>query len=195
MNSSSPKSTSPGRPRDAALDEKILRATLRHLSEYGYSRMSIDAIAEEAGVSKPTMYRRWSGKADLATAALTLVRVAEPPPATGNALDDLKAALRNFSRSLLRPNGMALIGTVLAEEEHTPELLKLFRERLVAPRRAIVRETLRAGQASGEISSNADIEAAANLLVGSFYARYLEGLPIGDDWADRVAGIVWKGLR
>lgn len=190
-----PQSHPLGRPRNAALNDRILGVTLRHLAEFGYSRMSIDAIAEEAGVSKPTLYRRWSGKADLATAALTLVRIAEPPPASGNPLEDLKTALRNFSKSLLRPNGMALIGTVLAEEEHTPDLLRLFRERLVTPRRAILREILRLGQDSGQLSAMADIEAAANLLVGSFYARYLEGQPIDEDWADRVATIVWKGLR
>lgn len=195
MTVSTSKSHPPGRPRNAALDDRILAATLRHLAEFGYSRMSIDAIAEEAGVSKPTLYRRWSGKADLATAALTLIRIAEPPPATGDTLEDLKMALRNFSKSLLRPNGMALIGTVLAEEEHTPDLLRLFRERLVTPRRAILREILRRGQDRGQIAAAADIEAAANLLVGSFYARYLEGQPIEEEWADRVATIVWTGLR
>ncbi len=183
-----------GRPRSPELQERILRTTLRHLAESGYSRMSIEAIAAEAGVSKPTIYRRWSGKADLATAALTLLRVAEPPPESGPPSETLRRLLENFRRSLLRPNGMALIGTVLAEESQTPELLALFRRRLVEPRRRILRSFLLRARREGAIRTGADIDAAVNMLVGSFYARYLSGKPIGSRWSDRVARTLWIGL-
>jgi len=99
--------------------------------------MSLDAVAAESGSSKPTIYRRWRSKADLATAALNTIQFAEPHVDTGSTVGDLTRTLENFFRSLLRPNGMSLIGTVLAEEAHTPELLALFRVRLVATRRNI----------------------------------------------------------
>ena len=60
----------PGRPRDPAVEERILDATLRQLAEHGYARMSVDQVAAASGISKPAIYRRWKGKADLATAAL-----------------------------------------------------------------------------------------------------------------------------
>jgi AcrR family transcriptional regulator len=59
---------------DVEAEARILQAALRLLAEQGYTRMSLDGVAEEAGVSKPTIYRRWSSKADLATAALRTIQ-------------------------------------------------------------------------------------------------------------------------
>jgi AcrR family transcriptional regulator len=184
----------PGRPRDVEAEARILQAALRLLSEQGYARMSLDAVAEEAGVSKPTIYRRWSSKADLATAALGTIETSELVVATGSTVGDLTAALQNFSRSLLRPNGMSLIGTVLAEEAHTPELLVLFRERLVANRRAQLLGILRQAQRGGELRAGVSLDAAVNLLVGAYYARYLASSTIPPGFARELVEVVWKGL-
>ncbi len=188
------KKSPPGRPRDPETERRILDVTLRHLAEEGYSRMSLDAIAVAAGVSKPTIYRRWPAKADLATAALRTLQLAEPPVDTGTTPGDLRAALENFSRSLLRPNGMSLIGTVLAEEGHTPELLALFRERLVTPRRQMIRDILERARDRGELRPGAAIEPAIQLLVGAYYARYLENSSIPPAFAADLVNIVWSGL-
>ncbi|MCX6588698.1 MAG: TetR/AcrR family transcriptional regulator [Acidobacteria bacterium] len=184
----------PGRPRDVEAEARILQAALRLLSEQGYARMSLDAVAEEAGVSKPTIYRRWSSKADLATAALGTIETSELVVATGSTVGDLTAALQNFSRSLLRPNGMSLIGTVLAEEAHTPELLAMFRERLVANRRAQLLGILRQAQRGGELRAGVSLDAAVNLLVGAYYARYLASSTIPPGFARELVEVVWKGL-
>jgi AcrR family transcriptional regulator len=184
----------PGRPRDPATEERILAVTLRLLAADGYSRMSLDTVAEEAGVSKPTIYRRWSSKADLATAALGTLRLQEPLVDTGSGLEDLAQLLENFARSLLRPNGLSLVGTVLAEEAHTPELLELFRERLVAPRRALLREALRRAQRRGELRRDTDLDCATNMAVGAFYARYLVDSKVPRGFARQVAETVWRGV-
>ena len=185
---------SAGRPRDPETERRILDVTLRHLAEEGYNRMSLDNIAIAAGVSKPTIYRRWPGKADLATAALRSFQMAEPAVNTGATPSDLIATLENFSRSLLRPNGMSLIGTVLAEEAHTPELLSLFRERLVAPRRQMLRVILERARKNGELRRGANLDAAINLLVGAFYARYLAISAIPTDFPRELVKLVWPGL-
>ncbi len=184
----------PGRPRDPETERRILDVALRQLAEEGYSRMSLDSIAAEAGASKPTLYRRWSGKADVATAALRTMQIAEPEVRTGSTVGDLIGTLDNFSRSLLRPNGMALVGTVLAEETHTPELLQLFRERLVAPRRQMLRAILERANAKGELRADVSVETALNLLVGAFYARYLASSKIPKEFSRELVEIVWMGI-
>lgn len=184
----------PGRPRDPKTESRILEVALRLLAEDGYSRMSLDAVAAAARVSKPTMYRRWSSKADLATAALRTIQLSEPAVDTGSTLGDLTGTLQNFRRSLLRPNGMSLIGTVLAEESHTPELLTHFRDRIVAPRRAMLREILERAEKRGELRPDANLEAAINMLVGAFYARYLAGSKIPATFPQELAQIVWSGV-
>lgn len=184
----------PGRPRDPEVERRILEVTLDQLTDLGYNRMSLDSIAEQAGASKPTIYRRWANKADLATAAISTMRLNEAPVDTGSALGDLAGILHNFRKSLLRPNGMALIGTVLVEEGHTPELLELFRERVVKPRREMLRQVLERARAGGELRQDADTEAAINMLVGAFYAHYVASPKLPADYAMRVARVVWGGI-
>src|ERR1700709_25162 len=50
-----------GRPRDPQRREAILQAALALVAEIGYDRMTVEALAAGAGVSKPTIYRRWPG--------------------------------------------------------------------------------------------------------------------------------------
>ena len=183
-----------GRPRDPRLDTRILDVVLELMSLQGFARMTMEAVARRAGVPKPTIYRRWACKADLATAALARLQSLEPAPKADTTRDGLRSILEGFQKSLFRPNGMAMIGTLLAEERRHPELLMLFRERIVVPRRRMIREVLERGMARGEIGSDADLDAAVNLLVGSLYARYLAGGPVPREWPSRVVDVVLDGI-
>ena len=89
---------------------------------------------------------------------------------------------------------MAMIGSVLAEEHATPELLSLFRERVVEPRRKEIREVLEHARKRGELRENTDIAAAVNMLVGSYYAQYLAGEPFCDEWPEAVVRTILGGL-
>jgi AcrR family transcriptional regulator len=184
-----------GRPRDEEAGERILDAALALLGEAGYAGLSMEAVARRAGVSKPTLYRRWPSKADLATAALARFQAAEPRAAGGTTRERLVAHLRAFRRSLLRPNGMATLGTLLAEEERLPELLALFRERIVARRRGWIREILLDGVANEEVRADVDADAVAALLVGSFYARYLSEGGVAESWPARVVAALWPAIE
>jgi AcrR family transcriptional regulator len=129
----------------------------------------MDAIAAEAGVTKGSIYRRYSGKAELASAALAFLREQRPPPSTDDPRADLIEELRGFRAGIERPHGMAMVGTVLAEEEHVPELLEHFRRDVVAPRRERVEAIL----ARARLRRGLDVEMAAAMLIGSYYASYL----------------------
>jgi AcrR family transcriptional regulator len=190
-----PAARAPGRPRSAGADEAILAAALAELGERGYARMSVDAVAARAGVSKPTIYLRHPTKADLATAAIASMRVRPRPAPTDDVRADLVAHLRLLRAGLERPNGMAMFGTVLAEERETPELLALFRERLVAPRRRELRAVLEAARARGDLRRDANVEVAVNALVGAFFARYLAGDSLGGRFVTTLVDTILDGLR
>src|SRR5207248_10223439 len=87
-----------GRPRSAHIDDAVLKTTLRHLAERGYAGMSINAIAAELGVSKPTIYLRWPSKVDLAAAAVTSLHVDQPEDPTGDVRIDLIAHVMSVKR-------------------------------------------------------------------------------------------------
>lgn len=183
-----------GRPRDPAVDEAILQATLDRMAEHGYAGFSVDDVAAAAKTTKPTIYLRYPSKAVLATSALSLLRAQEPQPATGDPRGDLVGELTNFRRNLLRPNGLAMVGTLLAEERHVPELIEEFRVRVVGPRRAQIRRHLDAGVEAGLLAPEADLEAAVNMLVGAFYALYLAQGRVPEDWPARIVDTLWNGL-
>lgn len=154
----------------------------------------MEMVAAEAGVTKPTIYRRWPSKIELAIAALVAYCDVTLPPVVGDTRTDLIAEMEHFRRALLRPNGMSLLGTVLAEEHETPKLLAAFRKYLVTPRRQRLTAILTAAQTRGEVSADADIGLAVNMLVGAFYAQYLAATPFAADWSTRVVAGVLASL-
>ncbi|MFE0511340.1 TetR/AcrR family transcriptional regulator [Streptomyces sp. NPDC058964] len=186
---------SAGRPRSAEKDAAILQAALELLASHGYTRMSLSQVAAAAQVSKSTIHLRWKTKADLLTAALAALRMADAPPASGDTRADLVAILKDFAATVERVRGMALIGTCLAEEAHTPELLALLRERTVLPRRTLLREALEQARDREEIREDADLEAAVSSLLGPFYADYIAGRGGRIGWAEAAVDLVLAGLR
>ncbi len=182
----------PGRPRNSATDTHILEAALTLMARHGYAHMTLDDVAALAGVTKPAIYRRYASKHDLAVAALAHYRLRGLPAPTGHTRADLVAQLAHFKQGIERPFGMVMIGTVLAEEFDTPDLLAQFREHIVAPRRAAFRQILHAAHQRGELHPEADLELAVTMLVGAYYAQYLAGQPFAPDWVERVVAAVWR---
>ncbi|AVZ76717.1 TetR family transcriptional regulator [Streptomyces lunaelactis] len=180
-----------GRPRCPAKEAVILDAALMLLSERGFTRMPLDGVARAAGVSKATIHLRFRTKTELAAAALKTLRPSSAPPETGDVRADLVAQLADFAATLTRTPGMALIGTCLAEEAHTPELLQLFRECAVQPRRDAMRRLLDRACVQGVLASGADPDAVTSALLGASYADHLAGRTTAEGWAERtVAGVL-----
>jgi AcrR family transcriptional regulator len=164
------------------------------MAERGYARMSIEAVASEAGVSRPTVYLRYSSKEELAVAALGAFRERDRPRATGETRTDLIAQLRHFRRGVERPYGMAMVGTVLAEEPHTPQLLDCFRAGVVAPRRQELRAVLQGARDRGELRADADLDSAVSMLIGSYYASRLAGRRPPRSWPVGEVDALLRGL-
>ena len=159
----------------------------RELGELGYARMSLEAVAAAAGTTAPTLRRRYRDKAALAAAVIGALRVEEPPVSGPTPREHALAILENFHRNLRAGPALAILGTLLAEEERHPELLHLFKTRIAEPRRALLRQALAAGGLPGSL----DLDVLTSMLIGSFYGRYvtLAGLP--GDWPRQVLDVVW----
>ena len=184
-----------GRPRSAEADRAILDATIRLLYEEGYSRMSMEAVAEAAGVGKTTVYRRYRDKADLVTAAIASMPGMDEMPDSGDTRADLLQMLQSVARSKQRVQDMRLVGTLWAEQERNPELVKLFRERVIGPRRKMLLEILRRGQERGEVRKDVDTGLVLEMLIGAHFARQFNGRPFPRDWADQIVDTIWPALE
>lgn len=179
--------TKAGRPRNPALDRAILTAAARQLGELGYARMSLESVAAAAGTTVPSLRRRYRNKAELAAAVIGSLRVEDPPAGAPTPRAHALAILENFLSNLRATPALAILGSLLAEEERHPELLHLFKTRLVEPRRALLRQAL----AAGDLPDSADLDALTSMLIGSFYGRYVTIAGIPDDWPDRVLSAIW----
>lgn len=182
-----------GRPRDASIDDRVLAVAASHLAQHGYEAMSLVAIAEESGTTRQALYRRWPSKADLATAAIAALADVGRRPPTDDPFADLIAELRAFQRGISRPDGLSMVGTMLHAGTE-PELVALYRRRVVAPRRAALRHILERGVVAGLLDSDADLDIAVAMLTGSWYARALAGGPPPRRWAERTGQLVWRSL-
>jgi AcrR family transcriptional regulator len=179
--------TRAGRPRNPALDRAILSAAARQLGELGYARMSLESVAAAAGTTVPSLRRRYRDKPELAAAVIGSLRVEEPPAAAPSPRAFALAILENFHRNLRATPALAILGSLLAEEERHPELLHRFKTHIVEPRRALLRRAL----AAGDLPPSADLDALTSMLIGSFYGRYVTIAGLPDDWPDRVLSTVW----
>jgi AcrR family transcriptional regulator len=183
-----------GRPRDPEVDRALLEAALELLSERGFARMSIEAVAAQAGVGKPAVYRRYRDKADLVAAAIATQLPALEPPDLGDTEAELRAALAHA----LPADGdayVALIGGLAAEYRHHPELVAAFRERVLGPRRGTVQALIERGQERGDIRPDIGAEALLDLLAGPFLARVFAGADTSLAWRARAFGIWWSLVR
>jgi AcrR family transcriptional regulator len=184
-----------GRPRDPDVDAALLAATLRLLEEVGYQSMSIAAIAATAGVGRPAVYRRYHSKAELVVEAILHLAPGEEPDLPADPRRALARLLEAASGAVASPGGMAVMGSLLAEQRRDPTLLAAFRARIFDPRRAVIHAVVERGIADGEIAPDADREALDGLLFGALVARAILGETVDAAWIGRVVDQAWRGMR
>jgi AcrR family transcriptional regulator len=186
-----------GRPRSEKAREATLAAAAELLLARGLGAVSMDAIAERAGVSKATIYRWWPTKETLALDALHHEwAAARPRPReTGSLRGDLLSLLRPWVRLIgKRPYG-PVIAALIAEAQTDPAFAEQYRERFVEPRRAQARPILGRAIERGELPATTDVELALDLLYGPLYHRLLHGhAPLDDRFLRDLVDTVLAGL-
>jgi AcrR family transcriptional regulator len=193
-----PTAAGRGRPRSEPARRAILGAATELMLARGLSAVSMDAIAEKAGVSKATIYRWWPTKETLALEALFdewSVQLAAPPD-TGSLREDLLALLLPWvERAGDRPYGR-IVGALITEARTDPAFGELYRTQFIAPRRQLAGEALKRALARGEVAPGTDVEAAIDMLYGPIYHRLLHGhAPLTAEFVRTVVSVVVAGLR
>jgi AcrR family transcriptional regulator len=186
-----------GRPRSEKAREATLAAAAELLVARGLEAVSMDAIAERAGVSKATIYRWWPTKETLALDALHHEwDAARPRPReTGSLREDLLLLLRPWVRLIgKRPYGR-VIAALITEAQTDPAFAEEYRERFVEPRRAQARPIFVRAIERGELPSATDVELALDLLYGPIYHRLLHGhAPLDDRFLRKLVDTLLAGL-
>ncbi len=107
-------------------EKRILEAALKVFSNLGYSGASMDAIAKEARVSKPTLYQYFGDKEQLFAAMLVPDRVqmlrAFQQPSPGDMVEQLYTFSWNYAEAVMRPDLLSLARLVIGEVQRFPEI-------------------------------------------------------------------------
>jgi AcrR family transcriptional regulator len=189
----------PGRPRSAAADMAIIRATLELLFEHGYRALSMEQVRERAGVGKATLYRRYGSKEELVRAVVAHLNTGVPePPDTGSLKGDFDAIARALLAGAQVSGALTFMPRMLSEVAHDPELREIFYAALVQPRRDLLEAIVRRAIGRGEVRADVDVELAIDMLAGPIVYRILITGGDVDDLAgrsQRLLDAVMEGMR
>lgn len=183
---------SAGRPRSEEAHQAILSATLELLVEVGFSSLTVEGVAQRAGVGKATIYRRWRSKLPLIIEAYGLLPQLEEVD-TGNIVSDLEEMLRNYLELLTSTPLRGVIPSIAGERAHNEELSELF-DPIVRSRRRPLIAVLERGVARGELPSDLDLDLAADLLVGPITTRLFFGSKISTKMVGPMVKLSLWGL-
>jgi len=186
-----------GRPRSERSHRAILESANEILEERGFVDLTMDEVAQRAGVSKATIYRWWPTKGTLVFEAFSATFLArQPTPNTGSLRGDLLAALRSWIRTVKGTVTGRTLVALIAEVQRDPDLAEIWREHFVTRVRAqhclIFDRALR----RGEVSADLDSDVILDLLFGSAYHRLLQShLPLTDRFAQTVVDTLIAGVQ
>jgi AcrR family transcriptional regulator len=168
-------------------DPQIFAAVLELLREIGYERMTIDAVAARARVSKATIYRRWPGKPQMVAAALRHHKFEVVPPVdTGSLRGDLMATVHAAAKICI--SDLSLMLAVVFAMQTNPELARLMRENVLPAARTQTDGIIDRAVARGEIAPNDQVRELFHGLAPALLMSRLaaDDLPIDDAFLEAV---------
>jgi AcrR family transcriptional regulator len=153
-----------GRPRDLARDEAIHQAALAVLSEVGYDRTTVEAIAQRAHVGKAPIYRRFKNKEEILMAAMREhASCSLPQIDTGNLRGDLISLITEHVKLLKGPEGELLM-SLLSIAHRDPELGKLLNQNSPIESDSESAKIFERAIKRGEISKKANIAFLSDVV-------------------------------
>lgn len=169
----------PGRPRDLRIDEAVLGATRELLLEVGWTGLSLTAIADRAGTTRPALYRRWPSLAHLVHEAAFPAELTLPRAGTGSppAVRDLVAgSLAAFAHPVARAAAPGLVAAITADPSLHRALLERFSEALGGIEQPLL-----------------DLVAGAAFFALLLHPDDLDSEPLRSAWVDRITELLTKG--
>lgn len=186
----------PGRPR-SSVDAAVFAATLSTIHELGYTRATVDRIADAAGVAKTTIYRRWPSKGALITACLVdafgtadaIFRdLGYPWPLKGVSREEiLSTAIRWVAAKIGEPGIGAAFAGVFTDAVNDPDLRQILSTQLQAPSLGVLQDVL--GEPENRVLLIIDV------IVGTLLHRMgMTGEPMVDADVDALIEMILRLL-
>ncbi|MGH1372163.1 MAG: TetR/AcrR family transcriptional regulator C-terminal ligand-binding domain-containing protein [Cellvibrionaceae bacterium] len=162
-----------GRPRSDQARQAILKAFMASVKASGYSKLSIDQLSKQSGVSRSTIYRWYKEKVDIALdAASEIAQNARLTPLSGNREADLQ---QHFVHTFKTANTLGQLFTaMMAEAQANAEFSDRVWHQFSSLRRDHLRRVLIQG-AEASRPTDDDLELIMDMVFGALWYRMMSG--------------------
>ncbi|WP_367136474.1 TetR/AcrR family transcriptional regulator [Saccharothrix sp. HUAS TT1] len=182
--------------RSARVRTAVLEAVLVELTERGYLSLTVENVADRAGVHKTTVYRRWGTVDALIADTLDHTREHEwPVPDTGTVEGDLIAIATEvadaFADPARRSVPVAVVAAALQSGRAAEAKARFYAARQAEAARVVTRAVER-----GELPPQADPVELIRLTCAPLYHRiFVTGEPVDRAIAERSARAALAAAR
>jgi TetR/AcrR family transcriptional regulator of autoinduction and epiphytic fitness len=187
-----------GRPREISEDERrrrLIAVAEKVFVEQGYGAASMDEIAQDAGMSKKTLYQLFDTKEALFAAVITdrmraLGEGAEQEAGARPLKEVVVDYLSEAARFILSPRHVALFRVLIGEAWRAPGMARAFDNACAGRGKSVLARWLAQEVKAGRLELEDPVQAAGMLfgmVVGEPHHRMLmgEGRPPSKDAIER----------
>lgn len=162
----------------------VLHAADDLMVERGYRSLTIEGIANRAGVAKQTIYRWWPSKMEILLDVLQDDSGDIAIPEDSSSIEEVRDHLHRLAGFLTdEPAGKVLLA-LLGEAQQNFDVAKVFAARWADPQRQAELEMLRRCVEAGSINPDTDLDELLDFLTGPIYFRAITGRPISSSFID-----------
>jgi AcrR family transcriptional regulator len=185
---------SQGRPRDARIDDAVLRATVELLEEIGYTRLTIPLVAARAGSTPPAVYRRFPTKIELVYAAV-FPSLPSAEIVLGGDLESAVRALIHASIDLFsRPAVHSAIAGLMAEMPSQPGLSARLLSRVQDSTYDRLQQLLDKAATEGLATRGVDARLFLDMIGGTVMMSLANERNLDDAWVDAATALIVSGV-
>jgi AcrR family transcriptional regulator len=183
------------RPREPEIDRRLHAAWAELSAERPYAEITMEAIAERAGVGKPSLYRRYPSKAHLAFATDVARSTAAPIDDRGDLEAELLDVYRGLAATLLatpREASADQIARAIAD----PDFARALEDEQTDPAVAAVMAVWERAVARGDVDPGIDGRRALNDLAAAVVVDVLvRHRPVDDEHLAEMVRRFVRGVR
>ncbi|MUT64710.1 TetR/AcrR family transcriptional regulator [Paenibacillus sp. NEAU-GSW1] len=159
------QSASRGRPRSMEVHDRILDATLASLAEVGVEKLSIEMVAQRAGVGKTSIYRRWANKEALIVDSLERLKPSLNTAVQGELPDAILELARSFANRMNNPLGRQMLSLLVSTLSGSTQISESYWENHSLPTTKEISTLLESYRQSEQLRDDADLDLVSEFMI------------------------------
>ena len=165
------------------------------LARLGFAEFTMEAVAEQSGIAKSTLYRHWPDRIALLADALETLNVQphRAEPLRRNELRERVVELLEHLAAVFEGSRIARVMPALIEAAERHSEVRAFLHEYSATRRRTLVQLLEEGVEMGDLAPDIDAELASLALSGPiFYCRLLAPAPFPKEKVGQLVDLVLR---